>query len=200
MSAPVIATRRVLHPGHARAERVATAASPRAQRALTWLGEGETLKAALVGAFTALGVRAGAFHLLGGRLAVAAYHTAVPTEASARAVEYGTPIEIPGGADILRATGSFGDDLEGAPLVHVHGGLSDADGRTHGGHMNPDLCVIGAGGVRAILMASVGFRQVVDRETHFSLFFPTSETSHNGPVNDYADHHRPRGERAAGTQ
>jgi predicted DNA-binding protein with PD1-like motif len=200
MSAPVVATRRVLHPGHARAERVATAMGPRARRALVWLGEGKVLKAALVDAFAEFGAHFGAFHLLGGRLSVAAYHTAVPDDGSERAVEYGAATVIAGGASILRATGSFGNDLSGAPLIHVHGGLSDRFGCTHGGHMNADLCVIGPGGLRAILMLTVGFQQVVDRETHFSLFFPVSEAMRDEPIEDFGDHHRSRGERTVGAE
>jgi hypothetical protein len=167
---------------------------------MVWLSEGKTLKAALVEGFAEFDAYFGAFHLLGGRLSVAAYHTAVPDGGSERAVEYGAPTDIPGGANILRATGSFGNDLSGAPLIHVHGGLSGHLGCTHGGHMNPDLCVIGAGGVRAILMLTVGFQQVVDRETHFSLFFPVSEALRDEPVEDFGDHHRSRGQRAVGAE
>jgi predicted DNA-binding protein with PD1-like motif len=200
MSAPVVATRRVLHPGHTRAERVVTAMGREARRALVWLPEGQTLKAALVAAFAEFGARFGAFHLLGGRLATAAYHTAVPKAGSARAVEYGAPTEIPGGARVLRANGSFGDDLSGEPLIHVHGGLSDHEGYAHGGHINPELCVIGTGGVRALLMLNVGFRQVVDRETQFSLFFPFSEAPSDEPNQASGDNHRSHRDSALGAK
>ncbi len=169
-----VPARRLVHPGRARAERVTTALAPRQRRALVWLPEGETLHDALVHAFTALRARSGAFYLLGGMLGVAAYHVALPQAGSERAVEYGQAILIEGGAVVVRATGSFGQRVEGGPLLHIHGSLADAAGRGHGGHINPELCVAGPGGVRAILMLAVGFSQSVDEETGFSLFFPTT--------------------------
>jgi predicted DNA-binding protein with PD1-like motif len=166
--------RRLVHPGQVRAERVTTALAARQRRALVWLPEGETLHDALVQAFTSLGARTGAFYLLGGTLAVAAYHVALPQAESSRAVEYGQAILIEGGAGVVRATGSFGQRLEGGPLLHIHGSLADAAGHGHGGHINPELCVAGPGGIRAILMLAVGFNQGIDEETGFSLFFPVA--------------------------
>ena len=200
MSAPVVSCRRILHPGKARADRVATAMGPRPRRAMAWLAGGQTMHAALVQAYTRFGVRAGAFYLLGGRLSTAAYHVAGPQTASARAVEYGPPTLITGGATIIRATGSYGDDLSGSPLLHVHGALADDSGRAHGGHINPDLCIIGPDGVRAIMMLTVGFKQVVDPETHFSLFFPFAEAASHGAVQHLGNHHRASGQRAVGAE
>lgn len=168
------AARRLVHPGRVRAERVTTALAPQQRRAMVWLPQGESLHDALVQAFTSLGALNGAFHLLGGTLAVAAYHVALPQADSRRAVEYGQAILIEGGAEVIRATGSFGQRVEGGPLLHIHGSLADGSGHGHGGHINPELCVAGPGGVRAILMLAVGFNQVSDEETGFSLFFPTT--------------------------
>lgn len=61
---------------------------------MVWLAEGEILHDALMQAITLLGALNGAFHLLGGTLAVAAYHVALPQAESRRAVEYGQPILI----------------------------------------------------------------------------------------------------------
>lgn len=180
MSAPIITARRVLHPGRTRPDRIATAMGHAARRALVWLPEGMSLHDAVTGAFRSLAAEAGAFHLLGGRLATAVYHVATPDAASRRAVEYGAPIFIEGGAAIIRATGSYGETLSGAALLHIHGNLADRDNRAHGGHINPELCVTAPGGVRAILMLSVGFKQVADRETDFSLFFPVAAPALNG--------------------
>jgi predicted DNA-binding protein with PD1-like motif len=198
MSAPVVAARRTLQPGAPRADRVTVAVSPRPRRALVWLPEGQTLSASLTSAFARFGVCAGAFQLLGGDLSAAAYHVAVPREASLRAVEYGPPIRIEGGACLVRATGSYGQDLSGFPLLHIHGALAEPTGRAHGGHISPHLCVVGPGGVRANLLLTIGFKQAIDRETRFSLFFPYSEVTAHAPLHHPGDQHWPRGERALG--
>ena len=200
MAAVVIAARRTLQPGPPRADRAAVAVAPRPRRALVWLPEGETLHNSLVSAFARFGVRAGAFQLLGGYLSSAVYHVAVPRDESVRAAEYGPPIQIEGGARLVRATGSYGEDLSGLPLLHIHGVLAEPTGRAYGGHINPLLCVVGPGGVRANLLLTVGFKQVVDRETRYSLFFPYSEVTAHVPVHHSRDQHWSRGERAFGPE
>jgi predicted DNA-binding protein with PD1-like motif len=200
MAAVVIAARRTLQPGPPRADRAAVAVAPRPRRALVWLPEGETLHNSLVSAFARFGVRAGAFQLLGGYLSSAVYHVAVPRDESVRAAEYGPPIQIQGGARLVRATGSYGEDLSGLPLLHIHGVLAEPTGRAYGGHVNPMLCVVGPSGVRANLLLTVGFKQVVDRETRYSLFFPYSEVTAHVPVHHSRDQHWSRGERALGAE
>lgn len=198
MSALVVAARRTLQPGSPRADRVTVAVSPRPRRALVWLPEGQTLYSSLVSAFARFGVRAGALQLLGGYLSAAVYHVAVPREDSVRAAEYGPPIQIESGARLVRATGSYGEDLSGLPLLHIHGALAEPASRAHGGHLSPQMCIVGPGGVRAILLLTVGFKQVIDRETRYSLFFPYSEVTAHAPIHHSGDQHRSRGERALG--
>ena len=200
MAAVIIAARRTLQPGPPRADRATVAVAPRPRRALVWLPEGETLHNSLVSAFARFGVRAGAFQLLGGYLSSAVYHVAVPRDESVRAAEYGPPIQIEGGARLVRATGSYGEDLSGLPMLHIHGVLAEPTGRAYGGHVNPLLCVVGPGGVRANLLLTVGFKQVVDRETRYSLFFPYSEVTAHVPVHHSRDQYWSRGERARGAE
>jgi predicted DNA-binding protein with PD1-like motif len=200
MGAVIISARRTLHPGPPRADRVAVAVAPRPRRALVWLPEGETLHNSLVSAFARFGVRAGILHLLGGNLSSAVYHVAVPRDDSVRAAEYGPPIQIEGGARLVRASGSYGEDLSGLPLLHIHGALAEPTGKAHGGHISPHMSVVGPGGVRAILMLTIGFRQVVDRETRYSLFFPYSEVTAHVPVHHSRDQHWARRERARGAE
>jgi predicted DNA-binding protein with PD1-like motif len=200
MGAVIMSARRTLHPGPPRADRVAVAVAPRPRRALVWLPEGETLHNSLVSAFARFGVRAGILHLLGGYLSAAVYHVAVPRDDSVRAAEYGPPIRIEGGARLVRASGSYGEDLSGLPLLHIHGALAEPTGKAHGGHLSPHMCVVGPGGVRAILMLTVGFKQVIDRETRYSLFFPYSEVTAHAPIHHSGDQHWSRGERALGAE
>jgi predicted DNA-binding protein with PD1-like motif len=196
MGALVVSARRTLHPGPPRADRVAVAVAPRPRRALVWLPADQSLHDSLVSAFARFGVRSGILQLLGGELSTAVYHVAIPKHDSVRVAEYGPPISIEGGASVMRATGSYGEDLSGLPLLHIHGVLAERNGRAHGGHISPNMCVVGPGGVRAILMLTIGFKQVVDRETRFSLFFPYSEVMVHAPIHHSGDQYRSGGERA----
>ena len=200
MSAPIVSCRRVLHPGKPRPDRVATALSPAPRRALAWLAEGQSLHAAVVGAFAQLGVTAGSFELLGGMMAVAAYHVTGPQTDSKRVAEYGPPTIMSGPVRLIHATGSYGPDLSGVPMVHIHGSFTDAAGQPRGSHVNQQQTIIGAGGVRAILVTGPGFRQIADRETLFPLFFPFAEAASDGANNNPADHAGPHRDGAAGPQ
>ncbi|WP_292022248.1 MULTISPECIES: PCC domain-containing protein [unclassified Brevundimonas] len=178
MSAPLLETRRVVHPGTSRFGRVMTASGDQSRQSLGSIREGETLQAGIERLFAALGESFGGFRLIGGRLSQAHYHVAKPRADSERAVEYGAAIQIEGGAAVVAASGSFGPSVSGAPLLHLHGALADDQGRGHGGHLNVDRCVAGPGGVRVHLMTGSGFRQAADPETRFSTFFPVSEYTH----------------------
>ena len=164
--------RTLLHPGEPRAERASIAIAPAARRIATVFPEGATIQTALAGLIERFDARCGCIDFVGGRLTSAKYHVAV-ARASGPVVEYGPPIALDGGAWLVRANGSFGDDLHGRPRLHVHGVLADAGGRAHGGHIDPFGCAIGPGGIRAIVQFDVGFVQASDPETGLDLFFPT---------------------------
>jgi len=175
LSAPLIQARRVRHPGASRFGRVLTAVGEHSRQALGFIQPGETIQGGVERLFVEMGATAGGFRLIGGRLAQAYYHVAGPRSDSARAVEYGAAIAIDGEALVVAASGSFGPSVDGKPLLHLHGALADAQGQGHGGHLNVERCIAGAGGVHVHLMAGSGFRQAADPETRFSTFFPVSE-------------------------
>lgn len=179
MSATVVETRRVLQPGPARHGRVLTALGQQGRQLLGSIGEGESLESGLIRLFAEAGEASGTFRLLGGALGDAFYHVALPDPDSPRAVDYGAPIHIEGGAWLIGGSGSFGPSVNGGPLIHLHGALAAIDGRGHGGHLNNGKCIVGAGGVRVLMHLGAGFSQAADPETGFSTFFPQSETSHD---------------------
>ncbi|GAA0627544.1 hypothetical protein GCM10009422_25660 [Brevundimonas kwangchunensis] len=179
MSATVIETRRVLQPGPARYGRVLTALGAQGRQLLGSIHEGESLESGLVRLFAETGEASGTFRLLGGALSEAWYHVALPDPDSPRAVDYGAPIHVEGGAWLIGGSGSFGPSVKGGPLIHLHGALAATDGRGHGGHLNNGKCIVGAGGVRVLMHLGAGFSQAADPETGFSTFFPQSETSHD---------------------
>ena len=117
------------------------------------------------------------YAFIGGDLSTALYMTSVPNPGGVQVATYG-PKTFLDPAILLRATGSYGPDLAGKPMMHVHGLLVDADGRAHAGHLVPDTCVAGPAGLRALLTIGIGFAQIADAETAFALLFPTVEGPH----------------------
>jgi len=170
-----MSARHLQQPGPTRPDRVSTATTARAQHVLAYLPAGQTLYESLVTLFEAHGARHGAFELLGGDLSTALYMTSVPNPGGLQVATYG-PKTVVGPAVLVRATGSYGPDLAGKPMMHVHGILAEnwTDGRAHAGHLVPDSCVVGPRRVRALLTIGVGFAQIADAETAFPLLFPVA--------------------------
>lgn len=166
------APRHVRQPGPPRAARVETAVVPQTGRALVSLPPGATLFDALARAFGRYDQTHGAFVLLGGELGVAAYHTGGWLPHDPGRVGYGPAKHVAGPVQVVHGHGSFGRSLAGQPFVHVHAAFAEADGRLHAGHLPPETCTVGPGGLRALLTFGAGFAQVADAETGFVLFVP----------------------------
>ncbi|MEJ1977071.1 MAG: DUF296 domain-containing protein [Acetobacteraceae bacterium] len=166
--------RRLQQPGPPRPDRVSTATTVQVRRVLAWLPGEQTLQDGVAALFASHGARHGAFELLGGGLSSALYMTSVPNPGGVQVATYG-PQTVVNLARLVRATGSYGPDLAGLPMMHVHAILAEPDGRAHAGHLVPDACVAGPAGLRALLTIGVGFAQIADAETAFSLLFPVSE-------------------------
>jgi hypothetical protein len=74
-----------------------------------------------------------------------------------------------------RLAHSGGSDRHRTPAAltyNVLGPGDDRQGQADRLLLCRTMCVVGHGGLRTILMLTIGFKQVVDRETRFALFFP----------------------------
>jgi predicted DNA-binding protein with PD1-like motif len=80
-----------------------------------------------------LGIQSGFISSCIGSLHKAAFFVLLPMENKIGA-GYSTPITLEGPLEILSAQGTIGRDEKGNLSVHIHGAVSDQEGRVHGGH------------------------------------------------------------------
>src|SRR4051812_38888800 len=83
-----------------------------------------------------------------------------------------SPIQIEGGTHFVHASGSYCETSRAYHCCTSVALLLSPRGEALGGHLSPHMCVVGPGRVEAILMLTVEFNQIIDRETRYSLFSP----------------------------
>lgn len=166
----------VHHPGPRAAERCTIRVAPSAHQIRLWIAPGTSLFDGLIEALIGHGYGHASILLFDGDLAEAYFHVARPDPATERVVAYGPAIGIPGGARIVSANATLGHKADGQPIVHCHGVLMDREGGLYGGHLPPETCIVGNGGVFgwAVVSKDGGFVQRFDPETQFPLLFPTA--------------------------
>ena len=144
-----------------------------ARRARVVLPPGRTLIEAVSAAMADLSWPSATLLLLGGAMARAVYHTSVLTPGGPRWIDYGPPREVAAPAWLVMGSATFGSGPDGTPAIHCHAVLAGADG-VFGGHLSPDLCVMGPGIVAHATSAPNGsFRVMRDEDTGFDLLTPT---------------------------
>jgi predicted DNA-binding protein with PD1-like motif len=164
------------HPGPAVAERCTSRVATSADQLRIWIAPASTLFDGLIEAVIEHGYGHANIQLFDGELAEANFHVARPDPAGERAIAYAPVMKIAGGARIVTANVTLGHKADGQPIVHCHGVLMDRHGGLYGGHLAPETCVVGEGGVFgwAIVSKDGGFVQRHDPETLFPLLVPTA--------------------------
>ena len=111
--------------------------------------------------------------ILGGPMARAVYHTSVLTPDGPRWIDYGPGRAISAPAWLVMGSATFGPGLDGPPALHCHAVLAGPEGPV-GGHLSPELCIIGPDGLaaHATSAASAGFRVQRDPASGFDLLTP----------------------------
>lgn len=111
---------------------------------------------------------------LHGRIGAGSFCTAPPDPLGAYVIRYGVPVPVAPGSIILSADGSCGFDAEGGPCIHLHGVVATPDGQVVGGHLLPETCVAGPGGLLARFSFAAGatFLRSPDAESGLSLLRP----------------------------
>ena len=170
-----------VHPGPVQAQRITRCGAAQGRHVRITLPPGATLYDGLVRPLADLGIRNAAINLLGGEFERLVFCVAPPDPTGRVAAAYTDPIDVSGGY-LLEANATLGSTEAGHPLVHCHAGLRDASGRLAGGHLLPNICVVGNGGLTALAVSLDGFEVRVghDPETTLSLFLPMAPADEPG--------------------
>jgi len=180
MSAIVVAVppraRIIVHPGRPRPVRMQSAGAPQARHFRLLLEPGLSLFDGLVQPLLAAGITSASTTLLGGALGTLFYCVAPPDPAGDAVIAYGPPIAA-GRSFLVFGNATLGKARDGAPLVHCHAAIRDADGALRGGHVLTERTVVAAP-ITVLVTAFAGFelRLVHDPETNIALLQPFAET------------------------
>lgn len=144
---------------------------------LIHLAPGDDLLFGLRDRLIAAGIRHAAVEWLGGSLERIDYLTGMVDPTAARVATYGAPTRLEGPVTLISGTAILGEDAEGAPIVHCHAVLADAEGRLHGGHIPPGAARVGAEGAVGLAATHRGalFRVKYDPETNYPIFQPAEQ-------------------------
>ncbi len=166
--------RTMAQPGPVQEPRILVETAEAGRNLIVDLPAGSDLLNGLRDAVTAEGGVGAAVELLGGSLDRVHYFTGRPDPTGRRLATYGDPTPLVGPVALLSGNAIVGLDAAGAPLVHAHAVMADAEGRVHGGHLPPGECRVGAEGARAlvILHDPVVFAVREDPETNYAIFHP----------------------------
>jgi hypothetical protein len=145
----------------------------RARHARVVLAPGLPLIEAVTKAMAALSWPSATLLILGGPMTRAVYYTSALTPDGPRWIDYGPAHTIPGPAWLVMGSATFGPGLDSRPTIHCHAVLSGSEGCV-GGHLSPELCIIGPEGLtaHATSAASAGFRVQRDPASGFDLLTP----------------------------
>lgn len=166
--------RQIQQPGAPLSPRRACVLTPSGPELRVTLGAGADLLPELAKILQDRGVRSAALQALSGHLDRASYFTGMIDPTGARVATYGAPRPLQGPILLLGANAIFGRGEDGAPLVHCHAVMADAEGQVHGGHLPLEGCILGSEGAvfLATSLTEAGFQVAYDSETNYSLFHP----------------------------
>lgn len=110
----------------------------------------------------------------GGVCAHVEYHVIIRAAHAGPPYVYGPPIVCDGDVTLVDATITIGRCEDGSRVLHCHGGMIDARGRHHGGHLDLQRTVVGHEPmrVRVCLFDEVELVVSHDPETTYDLLQP----------------------------
>jgi predicted DNA-binding protein with PD1-like motif len=138
------------------------------------LPAGRDLHEGVVSVLRGAGIADAAIRITGGSFSSMQYLTGQPDASGARVATYGAPTPLEGPVLLIGASAILGRLENGDPILHCHAVVADRDGRIHGGHLPPGVCIAGPEGLTAwvTVLAGGGFAVRYDAETNYQIFQP----------------------------
>lgn len=173
-------SRMLRHPGPFNPVRIHSMHHQSGRHIRLLLMPGMSLYDAIVGALARVDVTSASMTILGGAFENLRYCVAPPDPQGKALIAYSSPIDA-GAAFMIFGNATLGRDMAGAPLVHCHASIRDANDDVRGGHVLPGESWIGGQPVPVLVTALEGFelRQAFDDETSIPLLKPWMETAHD---------------------
>jgi len=168
--------RTMTHPGPALEPRRLALPAAAAAELRVHLPPGSDLHEGLIAVLRGLGIADAAIRITGGSFASMQYLTGQPDASGERVATYGAPTVLAGPVLLVGANAILGRLESGQPILHCHAVVADRDGRIHGGHLPPGVCLAGPDGLTAWVteLSGSGFAVRYDAETNYNIFQPAS--------------------------
>ena len=165
--------RTLIHPGAFNPVRIQSRQSAQARHVRLALQPGISLFEALVRPLAAMGIANASTTILGGFFSQLHYCVAPPDPSGRAVIAYTAPMAA-GRCTMVFGNATIGKDAAGRPLVHCHAAIRTEDGATRGGHIIPQMSIVGADPI-AVLVTSLDdfeLRVAFDPETNIPLLQP----------------------------
>lgn len=168
--------RTLKHPGAPSQPRLVALAAEADDELRVVLPAGSDLHEGLVSTLRGAGIADAAIRITGGGFASMQYLTGQPDASGARVATYGAPTPLAGPVLLIGASAILGRLEDGKPILHCHAVVADRDGRIHGGHLPPGVCIAGPEGLTAwiTVLSGSGFAVRYDAETNYNIFQPAA--------------------------
>lgn len=165
--------RTLIHPGMSAPVRINSLHSPSARHVRLSIMPGCSLYDGIVRPLFANEIESASLTILGGYFDRLSYCVAPPDPSGRAVTAYTKPIDA-GEAWLVFGNATLGRSMQGDPIVHCHAAMRTAAGVVRGGHLLTESCLVGEGGVSALVTSLDGFvlQQSFDPETNIPLLQP----------------------------
>ncbi|MEE9987585.1 DUF296 domain-containing protein [Agrobacterium pusense] len=165
--------RTLIHPGISAPVRINSLRSPSACHVRLFIKPGRSLYDGIVQPLAGEGIESASLTILGGHFDGLSYCVAPPDPSGNAVIAYTKPIDA-GAAWLIFGNATLGRSMKGEPIVHCHAAMRTAAGLVRGGHLLTESCIVGEGGISALVTSLDSFllQQSFDPETNIPLLQP----------------------------
>jgi hypothetical protein len=169
----LLKARRFTHPGTPTLPRLISVETPTTRDVLLRLAPGCNVGQVLSRYVDTQNIWSGCGRVLSGGTRRLQYHVIIQAEKGNKPYVYGGPITIDMPATWVAATLTIGRSVDGAPLLHCHGGFAVGN-ESLGGHFALNDTIVGDEGMTVALTIFDGVDMVVtdDSETNYAILSP----------------------------